>query len=385
MSITGYRCLSQAALAALCLGLAGCATPQPRQSASNDEIVIGVAGPMSGDLSDFGEQERWGAKTAVADINAAGGLLGKRLRPEIGDDRCDPGKAREVANDMVEMHAALVVGHFCSGSSIPASSIYAAHQIVQITPSSTNPRLTEEGSANGWTTLFRVISPDDRQAIFAANWVSKKYPHGRIAVLNDGSSYGGIVSDRFLETLKAAGITPVYTSTYQQRTSDFSDIVTGFQKNQPDLVYIGGYHNDFALIVKQARAAGIKAEFAGADALNTSEFASIAGSATNGVRFTDQASAVDTAAASKVTREIRAEGYEPEGYTLASYAAVQAWAAGVTRAGTTDSLKVAAAMRSTPVETVLGKLSWDSKGDIEQMRYAWFIWHGDRYAQEYGN
>ncbi|HWT98416.1 MAG TPA: ABC transporter substrate-binding protein, partial [Terriglobales bacterium] len=124
----------------------------------------------------------------------------------------------------------------------------------------------------------------------------------------------------------------------------------------------------------------------GADALNTSEFIDIAGSsAAEGVRFSDMGLNLDKPYAAKVVAEIRNQGYEPEGYTLASYAAVQAWATGVTRAGTTDSVKVAAAIRSAPVDTVLGTLSWDSKGDIQQSRYAWFIWHNGRYWEEPSN
>jgi len=386
MSNVKFGRLSPAATVVLCLALAGCAATASHQPVSSNEILIGVAGPMSGDLSSFGRDEALGVKTAVADLNAAGGLLGKTLRLETGDDQCEPSKASSVARDMVGDGASLVVGHFCSGSSIPASSIYADAHIIQITPASTNPRLTNDGSARGWTTLFRVVNPDDRSGVFAARWAIKKYPHGKIAVLEDGSGYGDTISQRFIATLSSGGITPVFTSSYRPKSSNFSDIVAGLQKSQPDLVYIGGYHNDFALIVRQARAAGIRAEFAGGDALNTSEFVSIAGvSAADGVRFTDTPDGRESPEAAKVVQEMRANGTEPEYFAVRSYAAVQAWAEGVKRAGTTDGVKVAAAMRSAPVDTVLGKLSWDSKGDLEQLRYAWFVWHGNQYTQEYGN
>jgi branched-chain amino acid transport system substrate-binding protein len=377
--------LSQAATAILCLGLAGCAATASHQPAAENEIVIGVAGPMTGDLAAFGEQERWGVKTAIADINAAGGLLGKHLRLEIGDDQCDPSRAVSVAGDMVDERASLVVGHFCSGSSIPASEVYATHHIVQITPSSTNPRLTEEGASKGWTTLFRTSSRDDKQGVFAADWFAHEHPTGKIIVIHDGSAYGDAVTQRLITELKVKGITPVATAAYRQRATDFSDLIATIQQSKADIVYIGGYHNDFAMIVRQARAQGVQADFYGADALNTSEFASIAGSAADGVRFSDAAYLGATPAAAKVVAEIRAGGFEPEGYTLSSYAAVQAWAAGVTRANTTEAAKVAAAMRSAPIATVNGEISFDAKGDVQQFGYAWFVWHNGRYAQEHSN
>ncbi|HWT96482.1 MAG TPA: branched-chain amino acid ABC transporter substrate-binding protein, partial [Terriglobales bacterium] len=236
--------LSQATTMALCLGLAGCAATASHQPAAENEIVIGVAGPMTGDLAAFGEQERWGVKTAIADINASGGLLGKQLHLEVGDDQCDPPRATSVAHDMVADQAVLVVGHFCSGSSIPASEVYATHQVVQISPASTNPHLTDNGASKGWTTLFRTADRDNRQGVFAANWFTKAYANRKIAVLTDGSAYGQGVVDDFVATLKSAGVTPVFSATYRQKSRDFSDIIASLKNVQPNVVYIGGYHND---------------------------------------------------------------------------------------------------------------------------------------------
>jgi branched-chain amino acid transport system substrate-binding protein len=376
----------QAVTAVLCLGLAGCAATASHQPAAENEIVIGVAGPMSGNLASFGRDEALGVKTAIADLNATGGLLGKKLRMETGDDQCDPSKATVVARDMTSDLASLVVGHFCSGSTIPASRIYAEAHIIQITAGSSDPRVTNNARANGWTTLFRVVNSYDRSGVFAAQWALKKYPQGRIAVLQDGSPYGNTISENFISTLSAGGINTVLTYGYNQKSTDFSDLVALLQKSKPDLVYIGGYHDKFALIVRQARAAGLRAEFAGGDALNTSEFADIAGaSAADGVRFTDSPDWKKSPEASKAVQEMRADGAVPKFFAVPSYAAVQAWAEGVKRAGTTDGIKVAAAMRSAPIDTIIGKLSWDGKGDLEQMLYAWFVWHGNDYTQEYGN
>jgi branched-chain amino acid transport system substrate-binding protein len=384
MSISISHYLPRLAPATLCLLLAGCAGPQ-QQASNPNEIVIGVAGPMSGKYAWFGEQEKWGVQTAVADINAAGGLLGKQLHLELGDDRCDQLKAASVADQLVADHAALVVGHFCSSTSIKASGVYASQHIIQITPSSTNPALTDGGAQRGWKTLFRVANTDRMQGVFVGRWLAQTYPQGKIAILSDGTSYGQGLADDAEEQLKSTGPAPVLTRSYQSTSQDFADLVAAIGQSQADVVYIGGFHADVAQIVRQARAAGIKAEFAGGDALNNSEFATLAGSAGDGVRFSDVGLSTNRPEAANVVGEIRRQGYEPEGYTLASYAAVQAWAAGVTRAGTIDGDKVAAAMRSAPVPTVIGTLSWDAKGDIQQMLYAWYIWQDGRYRMDASN
>src|SRR5581483_1062752 len=152
-------------MAVMVLALAGCAA-QNRGGGTKvapNEIAVGVAGPMTGDLAAFGEQLQRGAKAAVDDINAKGGVLGKQLHLVIGDDQCDPRKAVNVANDFVKQGVVFVDGHFCSGSSIPASAVYGEEGILQMTPSSTNPYLTEDAAKKGVRTVFRVCNRDDWQ------------------------------------------------------------------------------------------------------------------------------------------------------------------------------------------------------------------------------
>ncbi|HVI86783.1 MAG TPA: branched-chain amino acid ABC transporter substrate-binding protein [Dongiaceae bacterium] len=386
MSNVKFGRLSPAATAVLCLALAGCAATASHQPAAENEIVIGVAGPMSGSISKFGQEERRGVALAVDDINAAGGLLGKQIRLEAGDDQCDPKKAVIIANDMVSLKASLVVGHFCSGSSNAAAATYISNNIVQITPASTDPHLTNRGPSQSWKTLFRVINPNDRQSSFVADWIIRKYPQGRIAVLDDGDMYyGGAIANELAGQLQHASHKPIVRRSFQPRSGHYDDLIGLLKSNNIDLVYIGAFEDGFAHIVREARAEGVTAIFIGPDALNNSEFASMAGAAADGVRFVDSVVPFGTPEADKIGARLQSNDRDPESYALPSYAAVQAWAEGVKRAGTTDGVKVAAAMRSAPIDTVIGKLSWDKKGDIEQMRYAWFVWHGGSYAQEHSN
>lgn len=345
---------------------------------TGDEIVIGVSGPMSGELGIFGEQIRRGAQQAVDDLNAQGGVLGKQVRLVEGDDRCEPPRAVREAHKLVDKGVVLVVGHFCSGSSIPASEVYAAKGILQITPASTNPKLTEMAAADGVQTLFRTTGRDDRQGIVAGAWLASKYAGRNVAILDDQSVYGREVAGETQRAMEAAGLKTALRDTYVQKQGDFSPMIAELKASNIDAVYIGGYHEDIGALVRQARQQGYDGTFAAADALNTSEFWSIAGPAGEGVRYTDAASAVGLESAKTVVSKFRADGYEPEGYVLNAYAAVQAWAAGAKIANSVKGSEVAKALRSNTIPSVIGDLSWDAKGDMNNPVYAWYVWHGGR-------
>ena len=167
-----------------------------------DDIVVATAGPMTGGQATFGRQMRDGAVQAIADINAAGGVLGKKLRLEIGDDACDPKQARSVAEKLSSMGVAVTVGHYCSSSSIPASDAYLDGNVLQITPASTNPLFTDRGM---WNT-FRTCGRDDQQGGFAAAYLAKNFKDKNIAIINDKTTYGKGLADETKKALNAAGV-----------------------------------------------------------------------------------------------------------------------------------------------------------------------------------
>jgi branched-chain amino acid transport system substrate-binding protein len=346
------------------------------------DVTIAVAGPMTGDLASFGEQLRRGAEMAVADINAAGGVNGEQIKLEIGDDQCDPKQAVQVANDLVKKGVAFVAGHFCSGSSIPASDVYAEEGILQMTPASTNPKFTEDPAAKGITTIFRSCGRDDKQGSFAGPWLAKTYAGKNVAILDDKSPYGQGLANETQKNMEAAGLKTGLRDTYTAKEKDFSALISKMKDAKVDVVYIGGYHNDVALMVRQAREQGYKADFVSADALNTAEFWSISGPAGEGLRYSDGASAVNLDSAKAVVEKFRAGNYEPEGYTLNSYAAIQAWAAAANIAKTTEGEKVAEALHGNKIPTVIGELQWDAKGDLTEVNYAWYVWHDGKAVQE---
>lgn len=346
------------------------------------DITIAVAGPMTGGLAAFGEQLRRGAEKAVADINAAGGVNGEQLKLEIGDDACDPKQAVQVANDLVRKGAVFVAGHFCSGSSIPASDVYIEEGILQMTPASTNPTFTEAPAAKGVKTIFRTCGRDDKQGSFAGPWLAKTYAGKKVAILDDKTPYGQGLANETQKNMEGAGLKTAVRDTYTAKEKDFSALLSKLKSASINVVYIGGYHDDAGLMVRQAREQGFDADFISADALNTAEFWSISGPAGEGVRYSDAASAVNLDSAKAVVEAFRKDGYEPEGYTLNSYAAIEAWAKAAAIAGTTDSEKVAEALHGNKIPTVIGELQWDDKGDLTEVNYAWYVWHDGKAIQE---
>jgi branched-chain amino acid transport system substrate-binding protein len=350
-------------------------------SAARADITIAVAGPITGDLAEFGAQMKRGAEKAVADLNKAGGVMGQQIKLETGDDACDPKQAVAVANDLVSKGVEFVAGHFCSGSSIPASAVYQEEGILQITPASTNPALTDDAKAKGWTTVFRTCGRDDQQGDFAGKWLAKEYAGKKVAIVHDKSAYGKGLADLTKQNMNANGLQEVLYEGITAGEQDYTALVSKLKQTGVDAIYFGGYHPEAALIVRQSREQGLNAPLLSGDSLNTLEFATLAGKAADGTMFTNAAEARNLPTAVKVVEEFRAEGFEPEGYTLSTYAAIQVWAQAVEKAGSTDAEKVAETMRGGSWDTVIGKLAFDDKGDLTASTYVWYVFKDGNYNQ----
>ena len=165
--------------------LAGCGLLAMLGTAAHADHLVAIAGPMTGQYASAGDQIRKGAEMAVADINAKGGVLGQKLKLEVGDDACDPKQAVSVANTMVNKKIVFMHGHWCSSSTIPASDVYNESQIVMATVS-TNPQVTERGLKN----IFRIMGRDDQQGLVAGGYLADHFKDKKIAVVDDKSAYG---------------------------------------------------------------------------------------------------------------------------------------------------------------------------------------------------
>jgi branched-chain amino acid transport system substrate-binding protein len=337
------------------------------------DIPVAVAGPMTGGQATFGRQFRDGAEQAVADINASGGVLGKKLRLEVGDDACDPKQARSVAEKLSGMGVVVSVGHYCSSSSIPASDAYLDGSVLQITPGSTNPLFTDRGM---WNT-FRTCGRDDQQGGFAAGYLAKNFKDKNIAIINDKTTYGKGLADEVKKALNAAGVKEKLNESYNQGDKDFTALVSKLKRNNIDIVYDGGYHQEAGLIVRQMRDQGLNTILMAGDALASREFASITGPAGEGVLITFPPDPRKRPTAAAVVKKFKDKGIDPEGYVLYTYAAFQVWAQAAAKAGTTDPQKVAATIRGGSWDTVLGPISYDKKGDITSGGWAVYRWDKD--------
>jgi branched-chain amino acid transport system substrate-binding protein len=360
------------------IGLALGASLALSASAFAQDITIAVAGPMTGSESAFGRQMKNGAEQAVSDLNGAGGVLGKKLKLEVGDDACDPKQARSVAEKLSSARIPFVAGHFCSSSSIPASEAYADGNTLQITPASTNPLFTERKLWN----VARVCGRDDQQGLVAAEYIIKNFKGKNVAILNDKTTYGKGLADETKKALNKAGFQEKMFESYNKGDKDFNSIVSRLKRDNIDLVYVGGYPQEAGLILRQMREQGLKTVLMAGDALYDRTFASITGRDADGALFTFGPDPRGNAAAKAVVDRFKANNIDPEGYTLHTYAAIQVWAQAVAKAGTTDARKVMETIKAGEWDTVMGKLSFDAKGDIKQTGYVLWKWDGRGNAVE---
>ncbi len=342
---------------------------------NSDIINIAVVGPMTGQQATFGAQMRAGVEQAVNDVNASGGVLGKQIKLAIGDDACDPKQAVAVANKMAGKDIKLVVGHFCSGSSIPASKVYSEENIVMISPGSTNPKLTDEGDYN----VFRTCGRDDQQGAVAGKYIAEHFKGKRIAVIHDKTAYGKGLADETKKSMDKAGLSEALYEAYTAGEKDYSALVSKLKSEAIDVLFVGGYHTEAGLIMRQMRQQGMSTVLISGDALTTSEYWGITGKDGEGTLMTFSPDPRKNPAAADVVRSMRAKNIEPEGYNLYSYGAVQAWVAAVTSAKSTEPKKVAATLRSTSVETVLGRIGFDKNGDVNAPGYVMYEWKGGTY------
>jgi len=340
--------------------------------------TIAVVGPVTGQYASFGQQMKNGAEMAVADINEAGGVLGKTLKLEIGDDACDPKQAVAIASQMVGEDVALVAGHYCSGSSIPASQVYAEGNLIEISPASTNPAYTDNRPGPN---IYRVCGRDDQQGSVAGKYLATHFADKNIAIIDDKTAYGKGLAAEVKKALNAAGKQEVLNESYTAGEKDYSALVSKLKQAKVDVLFIGGYHTEAGLIVRQMRDQGMDTILMGGDALVTQEYWSITGPAGEGTLMTFSPDPRKNPTATEVVARFKKKGVEPEGYVLYTYAAIQAWKQAAEKAGTTDAPAVVKALNDKEFDTVIGKFRFDKKGDPNLPPYAVYRWSNGTYEE----
>jgi branched-chain amino acid transport system substrate-binding protein len=339
-------------------------------------LKIGLAGPMSGDQSKMGIDEKNGTELAVSEWNEKGGVLGKKISLLVEDDQHDPKQAVAVANKLVNSGAVGVIGHWNSGSSIPASDVYHQAGIPMITPASTNPQLTERGYDN----VFRVCGRDDQQGKVAAGFVLSHKEFKKIAVLHDKTFYGQGLADEFKKNLSGQGEI-VYFSGIAQGEKDFRGVLTTIAGKNPDIVFFGGIYPEAGQLVTQARELGIKAPFLSGDGTFDQTFIKIAGSAANGTFLTFAADPEQQTEAREVLEKYHAKYGEHGPYSLYAYDATNALLQAIAKAGTADSKAVTTALRKTQFKGTTGQIQFDARGDLLVSPYVVWVVKEEKFVE----
>jgi len=344
----------------------------------DNTIPVAIVGPITGQYASFGAQMKNGGDLAVADINAAGGVLGKKLDLSTGDDACDPKQAVAVANQTTAAGVKLVAGHYCSGSSIPASKVYAESDMVQISPASTNPTFTDDRAGPN---IYRVCGRDDQQGRVAGKYLASYLADKKIAFVHDKTAYGKGLADETKKAMNQAGKQEEMYEAITAGEKDYSALVSKLKQANIDVVYFGGYHTEAGLIIRQMRDQGMNTILMGGDALITQEFWSITGDAGEGTLMTFSPDPRKNPAAAEVVRRFKDKGIEPEGYVLYTYAAIQAWKQAAEKAKSVEKDDVVKAMNDTEFDTVIGKFKFNEKGDPNLPPYAVYRWSKGTYEQ----
>jgi branched-chain amino acid transport system substrate-binding protein len=245
-------------------------------------VTIGSASPLSGPQASFGQDNANGVKMAIKDLNAQNIVIGGKKvewKVDAQDDQADPKQATTVAQKFVDEKVNGVVGHLNSGCTFPASRIYNNAGIPDITPSSTDPKISQQG----FKTFFRIIANDNALGAGLANYAKTKLKAKTVAVIDDRTAYGQGVADVFAKTAQKDGMKLVDREYTNDKATDFSAILTKIKASQPDIIFYGGMYPQAGPLVRQMRQLGIKATLMGGDGICAPELGKLAGEAVAGV------------------------------------------------------------------------------------------------------
>lgn len=329
---------------------------------------IAVAGPLTGSAASYGEEMRRGAQQAADDINAAGGINGKKIELVFGDDACEPKQAVSVASRLIEKDKVqAVVGHFCSSSTIPASEAYAEADILMVTPASTNPKVTDRKLPN----VLRTCGRDDQQGVVAGNYIADVLKSKRVVLIHDKDTYGQGVADATKAQLAKRGIKEIMYEGLTRGEKDYNALVTKIKSVNADLIYFAGLSAEAGTLLRQVREQGLKTQFMSTDGAVEESFATTAGgkAVLKGVLITFGEDPRLIPDGKSVVEKLRKSGFEPAGFTLYTYAGVQVAAAALKGANSTSGAALAKWLKANTVPTILGKKAWDAKGDLTSAAY----------------
>ncbi|MEJ2795607.1 branched-chain amino acid ABC transporter substrate-binding protein [Iodobacter sp. LRB] len=342
-------------------------TAQPAASNSGDTVKIAHSAPLTGNNAHFGKDNENGTRMAIDEVNAEGGadIGGKKVKFELvsEDDQADPKTATTVAQRFVDMKVAGIIGHMNSGTTIPASKIYADAGIPQISPSATAVAYT----AQGFKSAFRVMSNDAQQGKVLGDFAVKKLAAKKVAIIDDRTAYGQGLADEFEKAAKAAGAEVVKREFTTNQETDFNAILTSIKGAKPDLVFYGGMDAQAAPLKKQAKKLGIAAKIMGGDGTQTPEFIKLAGADSEGMVSSSPGQSKESMpGGTEFLTKFKAKfGVDVNLYAPYNYDATKVMIEAMKKAGSVDPAKYLPELHKIEYKGVTGIISFDEKGDIK--------------------
>jgi len=340
---------------------------------ADQTVLIGEASPLTGQIAHLGKDMENGATLAVEEINTKGLLIGGEkvtLRLDAQDDSADPRTATQVAQKLVDDKVVAVIGHFNSGTSIPASRIYNEAGITQIAPSATNPKYTQQG----FKTTFRLVATDAQQGPGLAAYVAKQMKVKTVAIVDDSTAYGQGLAIEFEKAAKALGVTVLSHDATSDKAIDYRAILTKIKGENPDAIMYGGDDAGGGPLARQAMQLGIKAKIVAGDGVCTEKLSDLAGDAADNVVCSVASKALEKMPGGQAfqTKYIQRFGQPTQSYGPLSYDAVYVIANAIKKANSTDPAKVLAAMPATRYDGVIGQILFDDKGDLQHGTISFF-------------
>lgn len=356
-------------------------------SYAQDMVVkIGHVGPISGSIAHLGKDNENGAKMAIEELNAKGVVIGgKKVKLELvlEDDAGDPKQGTAVAQKLADMKVSGVIGHLNSGTSIPASKIYSAAGIPQISPSATNPAYTRAG----YKTTFRVVADDVHLGGTLGRYAVSTLKGKSIAVIDDRTAYGQGVAEEFVKAVKKAGGNVVGQEFTTDKATDFMPILTTLKGKNPDIIFFGGMDAVAGPMMRQMKNLGIKAKFMGGDGICSSELAKLAGDGmADGQVVCAEAGGVEgaqKAGLDKFNADFKKKfNVDVQVYAPYVYDAVNVMVAAMVKAGSSEPAKYLPVLAKTDgYKGVTGNISFDEKGDVKNGALTLYTYKGGKRDQ----
>ncbi|MEW6599872.1 MAG: branched-chain amino acid ABC transporter substrate-binding protein [Nitrospirota bacterium] len=363
--------------AALILSLFVSVSCTRRESGS---IKVGVAGAHSGDLASYGLPTVKAAELVVKDINAKGGVLGRKVELLVEDDVCKPEVATNTATKLISQSVNVVLGHICSGATKAALGIYKESKIITMSPSATNPPLTQSGD---YPNFFRTIASDDAQAKIDVDFALDVLKLKKIAVLHDKGDYGKGFAEFAKDFLDKSGRAEVVLfEGITPGAVDYSAVIQKIKNSGAEAVIYGGYHPEASKLIMLMRKKKMDTILISDDGVKDDTFIKVAGEYAEGVYASGPKDVSQNPLAIAATEaHKKVYGSDPGAFFLNAYAATQALLNAIEKAGSTDYHAVSNALRTEYVDTPLGKIKFDERGDAIGVGFSVFQVKNGEYVE----